>query len=129
MTYERTYGHYRKALREILADIQASTGGELWERRDDEYGWVLTTGERPNRIDVSLMLEDATDYEGEDGAGLGAFTMTIVEEGGRILGQVTPYNYTDDVWVRFTPKHYPELDRRLDIIRRADVAGLLSEGS
>lgn len=127
MTYERTYGHYRRALKEVLADIQASVGGELWERRDDEYGWVLSVGESPNRIDVSLMMEDARDYDGEDGAGLGSFSMMIVEEGGQVLGQVTPYNYTADVWVRLTPKGYPELDHRLDIIRRADVAGLLGK--
>ena len=113
MTYKTTYKHIRPRLEQAMTELAQALGeGVLWEREDDEYGFVLHL---PG-ADVSLMLEDAAEYEGEEGEGWGALSLMAVKDGGEIIAQVTPYNYTDEVWVRLAPSGWQELEDRLDMM-------------
>lgn len=127
MSYMSTYRHFRPETERIIQALAAEHGGEVFERRDDEYGWCLEIGEPPNALGISLMLEDAIEYEGEEMAGWGNFSLMVVEFGGRILGQLTPHNYTPEVWVRLAPSGWPELQSRLDFIESADIGSLIRE--
>lgn len=122
MTYERTYGHLRRMMKDIITQVKDGVGeGKLWEHRehrDDEYGWELSVGDPSKREDgcclgVTLMLADAAEYEGQERKGYGNVALSAIEYGGRILFEWVPNNYTDDVWVRLAPSGYGELIDRL----------------
>lgn len=111
MTYASTWKHLRPALETAMTQAaQEHPEAELWEDNGDDYGFHLSF----SHADVSLMLEDAEEYEGEDGKGKGALSLRAVETGGRILAHLAPFNFTDDVWVRLAPSGWPELQDRLD---------------
>lgn len=51
----------------------------------------------PEPVDITVEIAESVQYDGTlDGVNFG---LNIVEEGGLILGGLTPYNYTDKVWV------------------------------
>ena len=111
MSYESTWKHLRPALEAAMTRAsQEHPKAELWEDNGDDYGFHLAFP----HADVSLMLEDAEEYEGEDGKGKGALSLRAVERGGRILAECTPFNFTKDVWVRLAPSGWPELHDRLN---------------
>jgi hypothetical protein len=116
MSYGTTYRHFRPRLRRLIKALKAELGGEDWEDNADDYGFRLMVGEGEATIDLSLLLEDAEEFEGDDGKGQGAFSFSIVRYGGQIISHFVPYNFTDDVWVSLKPSGWPELDRRLGYI-------------
>ena len=131
MTYMRTYGHYRRRMKQIVTEMQEAIGdGEVWEDNADDYGWHLTLGDgsdptAEDGLDVSLMLEDAEEFEGDDGKGQGTFSIRAVRFGGEVLAHFAPGNFTQDVWTQLSRGNYPELDMRLAII--AEVAPQIAE--
>jgi len=111
MTYMTTWKHIRPALERVMTEAALEyPAAELWEDNADDYGFHLSF----THADVSLTLEDAMSYEGDDGKGKGALSLRAVERGGRILAECTPFNFTRDVWVRLSPAGWPELQDRLD---------------
>ena len=80
-------------LKEIAAGIPACTPAEdvCLETGGEEYEWYLTAPSFYVRIEIA----EAATYGEEGGYN---FTMMIVGEGGKVYGQLTPYNYTKRVW-------------------------------
>ena len=70
---------------------------------DDMYAWSLTVrkfagDDDKNLIDISLEIAEEREYDNPEGWGIN-FGLDITEYGGRILGGLSPYNYTPQVWV------------------------------
>lgn len=70
---------------------------EPWAMDADDY-WVVITCEPEGKeaFDITLRLDDSNEYEGEPGGY--TFSFSLVAYGGRILGGLSPYNYTPKVW-------------------------------
>jgi hypothetical protein len=72
---------------------------------DYRYSMVVTrTPDDPdnddNKVDISIDIAEQVSYDGLSDYIPGInFGLDIVEYGGRILGGLTPYNYTEDCWV------------------------------
>ena len=69
----------------------------------DEYQWNFgihfgnPEEYEEHDIDVSFTICDSDDYDGTKG-GVN-FSISFVEVGGRMVGDCTPRNYTNEVWV------------------------------
>jgi hypothetical protein len=95
---------------------------------DDDYRFTFTVHRdgdinefSPEDIDVSLEVCPSEDFDGETG-GVN-FSLRVVEVGGRILGGLTPYNYTPEVWVN--RKDNRAIEERLSIFEEADPDGVV----
>jgi len=91
---------YQKRIKAIMERIamllrgrnHTVEGPDFWDC--DEYRWeMLIDGD----VDISFKIIESEQYDGEKG-GVN-FGIDIVEVGGRVLGGLTPYNYTPEVWV------------------------------
>lgn len=103
----------RKKLQEAGHDCNEPT-----DMSSDDFWWSMTVD---GHIDVSLKICESEQYDGESG-GVN-FAVDIVEHGGRILGGLTPYNYTNKVWVsRYSPA---AVEERFRIIEQADPADVI----
>lgn len=72
-------------------------------------------------IDITVKLCEQRQYEGGEGFGVN-FSVDIVEFGGRILGGLSPYNYTPDVWV--DGKDEQAVKDRWQLLADADIHGI-----
>ena len=64
----------------------------------DRFEWSFGVGRtKPRDAFVNLSITEEPDYEGE-GAGI-TFHLTILENGGRVLGVFSPFNFTPAVWI------------------------------
>jgi len=79
--------------------------GEPFDMSDDNYRWsVVVEPSDPtlqgdeHLIDLSLDINEAIQFGDDPDTGI-AFYFSMVEYGGRILGLLTPFNYTSRCWV------------------------------
>lgn len=91
----------------------------------DEYRWELV-GRRPgggpeDLVDFSLTIAEAASYGDEPAEGIN-FAFDVVGYGGRLLGGITPYNYTPQVWVRVDDT--AAVEARFRLIEEADLSTL-----
>jgi hypothetical protein len=116
---------YVKRIRAILNAIKASlveAGLEVegpYDMTADDYCWSLIATYGPgenDKADVSFRIFESQEYDGSD-EGIN-FGIDVVEFGGRILGGLTPYNYTPDVWVDLNDTE--GIEERFRIIEQAD---------
>ena len=64
----------------------------------DRFEWSFGVGPtKPRDAFVNLLVTEEPDYEGE-GTGT-TFHLTILENGGRVLGVFSPFNFTPEVWI------------------------------
>lgn len=132
---ESIRNQYAERIVKVLDGIRAAlvdAGYKVSEPFDlsgDDYQWALlvyidstSDGDVENGdVDISLKIAESTTYDGtEDGINF-ALDMTTV--GGRCLGGLTPYNYTEDVWVRLDKPD--EIEQRFRIFEAADPADIL----
>jgi len=75
----------------------------------------------PEDIDVTLEVCPSEEFDGEVG-GVN-FSLSVVQVGGRILGGLTPYNYTPQVWV--SRKDKQAIEERFSIFEEADPDGVV----
>lgn len=97
---------------------------EPYDLSSDDYRWAITVHGNglSEPVDVSITLAESADYDGTtDGVN---FALDIVAEGGRLLGGLTPFNYTPDVWAALDDP--AEIDYRLAIIEQADPASAVA---
>lgn len=99
----------------------------------DDYSWALgvwrtalayLAKDWTNAIDITVKLNEAPtfgDDEAFDGFGMN-WSLDIVETGGRILGGLSPYNYTDLVWV--DARDEDAVSDRLQLLLDADVSAI-----
>jgi hypothetical protein len=86
-------------------------GPDFWEC--DDYRWELFVDEN---VDISFKLCESEECDGEEG-GVN-FALDIVEVSGRIIGGLTPYNYSDSCWVNRKDKQ--AVEERFRILEQAD---------
>lgn len=115
------------ALLEQMSDLCVKEGmisGGIGEMHDEEYRWYLTLwrcedDRKPYReygenafgvdpkeqvpcydksVDIAFEIAEAQTY-GDDPIDGVNFAVQITENGGRMLGGLTPYNYTGECWV------------------------------
>jgi hypothetical protein len=86
-------------------------GPDFWDC--DDYRWVLLVD---GKVDISFKLCESEEYDGEKG-GVN-FALDLVEVSGRIIGGLTPYNYTDRCWV--SRKDRRAIEERFRILEEAD---------
>lgn len=123
-----------KLLREI-AELLTSEGFTLVhepsEMFGDDYRWSMVV-RRPDApeaseddlVDLTVELAEADEYEGDDARGGINWGLDIVEYGGRILGGLTPFNYTDKCWVPMG--HSGAVEERFAILEAADISDIPS---
>jgi hypothetical protein len=91
----------------------------------DQYCWSLLVHGDGNgdedTIDISFRICESEQYDGEEG-GVN-FMLDIVEWGGRILGGLTPFNYTSQCWVDRSDQE--EVEERFAIFEQADPADIV----
>jgi len=114
----------------LLAEGYTVTEPE-WEKCTDDLRWDMVVnpdGEGSAVISITAPVEE--DYEGDEPERqLGmSFRFDVVKYGGEIVGELSPFNYTDEVWV---PRNdAAALQERFDLLVSADyptVPELLQE--
>jgi len=99
----------------------------------DTYQWSLTVyrylpvtpGEKDdtNIIDITLEISEERDYDDAEGFGVN-FALDITDYGGRMLGGLSPYNYTPAVWV--DARNPEAVAARWRIIEDSDIESISS---
>jgi hypothetical protein len=122
-----------KVLEGIRAELQAEgyTVDEPFDMHCDDYRWTMMVyvnskpgDDEPTNddVDITFQIAESEQFEGtEEGIN---FSIDVVEYGGRMLGGLTPYNYTGDVWVSLNDD--AAIERRFSIFEQADPAEILS---
>jgi hypothetical protein len=123
-----------KVLESIRAELQAAGYhvDEPFDMSCDSFSWSLLVriGSKPEDaatdgdVDINLKIAESTEYDG-DGSEEGInFSLDVVEYGGRIMGGLTPYNYTRDVWVSLDDAD--AIEARFSIFEETDPATILN---
>lgn len=109
---------------QICEDAGMKVDGEAHERFDDDFAWSMVLFRTPDGphedtdiIDVTLELNEAREYGDGDGI---AWGIMIVEYGGRILGQLQPFNYTEQCWVPLDSAE--AIEERFKLLEDAEYA-------
>lgn len=111
MTPEQIKDKYEKRIIRILRNIaraanaQGMTTTRPIEITDTEYAYNLVIAPDGKRIrhvrdedvDVTFTVVESEERDGEENGV--AFSLSINNVGGRVIGGMTPYNYTNDLWV------------------------------
>jgi hypothetical protein len=115
-------------IRETLQDAGYQVA-EPFDMTCDDYRWSMLVyvesepeGDvEDGDIDITFQIAESEQFDGtEDGIN---FSLDIVTVGGRILGGLTPYNYTGDVWVNLDDAE--AIEQRFSILEQADPADIL----
>jgi hypothetical protein len=118
---------YQKRILGILAriaDTLRDAGVEVegpWDLSSDDYWWSILADVDGSKVDVSFRIFESEHYDGERG-GVN-FGVDVVEEGGRVLGGLTPFNYSLACWV--DRKDAVAVERRFRIIEEADPSDII----
>jgi hypothetical protein len=92
-----------------------------WDISVDYYRWELVVKSENLNVDISLQICESEQYDGEVG-GVN-FTLDIVEYGGRIIGGLSPFNYTDRCWV--SRKDKQAIEERFCMLEQLDGYGIV----
>jgi len=90
----------------------------------DDYEWYIAIEGNglPEQVDASIEINESMQYEGStDGLNV---SLDIVAWGGRILGGLSPFNYTPQVWVPLTDLH--GIVARMAMIEDADMTSAVA---
>lgn len=133
---ELVKARYEERIQAILkkaAEVCAEEGivcDKVFAFDGDEYSWVLPTwrsqhdkdtDNNNNRVDIQFEIAEAKAYNDDPLDGIN-FALNITEWGGRMLGGMTPHNYTDQCWV---PAHVDKaVNDRFLLIEEADLSTL-----
>ena len=120
--YEKRIGVILNALRQSLIEAGIPCC-EVFDMHDESYAWCFVA-EPAGKEAVDIRLEIAeSEHYGDGDTGV-SFSVNICSEGGRPLGGLTPYNYTEQCWV---PKNDPhEVEERFCIIEQAEIDDIVT---
>jgi hypothetical protein len=129
MTPEAIKGKYEQRILAVLSRIAETLREAGYTVNDpidlscDQYCWsLLVHGDGDeDTIDISFIICESEEYDGEKG-GVN-FMLDIVEWGGRMLGGLTPFNYTDRCWVDRCDEG--AVEERFAIFEAADPADIV----
>jgi hypothetical protein len=130
---------YQARIKRIMREIRAACEEAGWYCSEiafldcDDYSWdfIVHTKGKPEEeadlddytdIDVTFKLCESEQYDGTK-KGIN-FALDVVAVGGSILGGLTPYNYTSDVWVNRLDEN--ALAERFQILQDADADGVVT---
>ncbi len=87
----------------ILAERGWATDGPIDISADNyEYTlmvWVTgAVGKSTDAVAVNVSIEEERDHDGGEGFGMN-FCLQVFAPDGRVLGELQPHNYSDQVWV------------------------------
>lgn len=129
MTPEQIKDKYQDRIMAIMQRIASALkdDGHVVEGPDfrdgDDYRWTLlvhmdgdTSEVSQEDIDIAFKLCESEEYDGSEG-GVN-FALDIVEVSGRIIGGLTPFNYSDRCWVDRTDAE--AVEERFRILEQTD---------
>jgi hypothetical protein len=129
MTPQQIKDHFQDRIMAIMGRIASVLQAESYlvegpQFMDgDSYSWSLLVhldGDidevAQDDIDISFRIAESERHDGEVG-GIN-FALDIVEVGGRIVGGLTPFNYSDRCWVDRTDAE--AIEERFKIMEDAD---------
>lgn len=87
---------------------------EVWEDDVEDYGWSCSIPGKGKSLDVRLEIWDSGDADDGIYGVHGNLNLSVVEEGGLVVGGYIPYNYSPNVWVDYSDSK--EWEKRLAII-------------
>jgi len=105
----------------------------IYEMHDADYVWGITLcppahpphpdnqWTHDNDVDIRFSILDSKDSDGTPGCM--NFSVDVTEVGGRMIGGLTPFNFTDRVWIPLTD--HQEINERWQIMEDAGVDGLV----
>ena len=133
MTPDEIRDKYKGSILQIMDEIRkaceeeklyVTTTDEI-NTGDDSSRWYISVYRKRRddleaSVDVTFLICCSEDWDGkENGVN---FAVDIVSYGGHVIGGLTPYNYTADVWVS---RDNPEaIDERFSLMQQADVSGI-----
>lgn len=144
MTYDEKINALKAEYEQRILAIVAAYGevfraagytwsGDTYQQDDSEYAWAITLlrpgtsvvgGKWPeDAVDVVFTLCEERVHERVEEGGV-AFRLDLTEVSGRILGQQSPYNYTEWCWIRLDAK--AEIAERFRLFEDADPAAAVS---
>lgn len=114
-------------VRTMCLDAGLTAEHEPYDMSADDYTWALNVSRGPDMtteddlVDISIEIAEEREYDDREGFGLN-FGLSIVEYGGKILGQLQPFNYTPDVWV--DARDTAAVAARWQLVDQADLSGI-----
>lgn len=144
------YGERIMKLLQGISEVVTDAGmvsDDAGEMHDDTYRWVLTvwrteadrepystvgannSGVDPDKklpnydksVDLTFEIAEASTYGDDPEDGIN-FSLDIVENGGRIIGGMTPFNYTDQCWVPASDSD--AVEERFLLMEKADASDI-----
>jgi hypothetical protein len=128
--YEQPALDVLKRVSDACLDRGMVVRGDPFPMHDDDYRWVLVVWRDQaardragddELIDITLEVAEERSYDNQGDYGVN-FGLTIVEYGGRVLGGLAPFNYTDQCWV--DARDPVAVLERFDMIRHTDPYGV-----
>jgi len=97
--------------------------GESFDMSSDDYRWsmIINGDDGSNGINISFIIAESEYWDGEEN-GVN-FMVDVVEFGGRMLGGLCPYNYSNKVWVSRDDED--AIEERFRIFEQADPADII----
>jgi hypothetical protein len=101
--YEPKIRALLKRIREVLED-EGLTVHDPYFLDGDYYSWSMTVHRHPgdhaddDGADITVEIAEERYYDDPEGWGIN-FGLDVVDYGGIILGGLTPFNYSPEVWV------------------------------
>lgn len=97
--------------------------GPPFDLTDDHYSWsmIVAREDGHDSVDITVQMAEAAEYGDDPPYGVN-FGLDIVEYGGRILGGLSPFNYTPECWV--DGKDDAAVAERWQVLADADLSNL-----
>lgn len=133
---EAVASQYHDRIMKILSSIREELVEDGWyvegpfENHCDDFQWAMVSSTNPqfqnelneDDIDITFKICESEEYDGTEG-GLN-FSVNIVTVGGKIIGGITPFNYTEKCWVDINDSD--AVEERFCLIEEADPNGVVS---
>lgn len=103
-------------VRKAVPDCDVSDCGAIADMDDDgEPTWLVGFEHGGNVVDLTFTVTSEEARDGSDGHGVGLL-MGAVRDGGEVVADWAPYNFTDKLWVQPDgPASLAEMRRRLGV--------------
>jgi hypothetical protein len=123
--YRRQVERQKPAILAAMKSFAQALGipaSEVWDDDCDDFNVAfLVSRDDGERLDAKFSIWDSGDADDGVYGEHGNFIFDLVEEGGRIVGQCVPENYSDNVWVDYSDDDEWDF-RREAIVRGFDAA-------